>query len=123
MNKKNITIVIILFIIGLLVILWTRLDREPGELDGFAQCLEEKGATFYGTFWCSHCISQKTLFGKSKKFLPYVECSTADRKSQLKVCRDKNIEGYPTWEFADGSRLSGEISLKQLSEKTGCSLP
>jgi len=33
------------------------------------------------------------------------------------------IEGYPTWEFPDGSRQSGEVPFSQLSERSGCPLP
>ncbi len=98
-------------------------DRVPGKLDSFAQCLGEKGATFYGAFWCPHCQAQKALFGKSVKLLPYVECSTPDGKGQLPICKEKKVEGYPTWVFADGSRLSGEIPLATLAEKTSCELP
>jgi hypothetical protein len=29
----------------------------------FAQCLSDKGAVFYGAFWCTHCKSQKQMFG------------------------------------------------------------
>lgn len=98
-------------------------SNTPGPLAPFAACLKDKGATFYGAWWCPHCQNQKKLFGKDQKTLPYVECSTADRRSQTQACIDKKIEGYPTWEFADGSRLSGEVSLDKLSEKTGCELP
>lgn len=123
MNKKLITIVVVVIVIGILAILGIKSTREPGQLDAFAQCLKEKGAIFYGTFWCPHCQNQKALFGKSAKLLPYVECSTPDGRNQLQICKDKNIEGYPTWEFSDGSRESGEVSLNRLSEKTGCLLP
>lgn len=95
----------------------------PSNLDPFAQCLKDKGAIFYGAFWCPHCQNTKRLFGSSEKLLPYVECSTPDGKAQLQACVDKKIESYPTWEFADGSRLTGERTLQELAEKTGCSLP
>jgi hypothetical protein len=98
-------------------------SREPGQLDGFAMCLKDKAVTFYGAFWCSHCQNQKRLFGKSAKLLPYVECSTPDGRGQLSACTEKKIEGYPTWEFADGSRESGEVTLERLAEKSGCTLP
>ena len=98
-------------------------SRQPGTLDEFARCLKDKGATFYGAFWCPHCQNQKAMFGKSAKLLPYIECSTPDGKSQLSICKEKKIEGYPTWEFVDGLRESGEVSLNRLSEKTGCPLP
>lgn len=98
------------------------LASNPGKYDAFAQCLADKGAVFYGAFWCPNCQNQKTLFRGSSKFLPYVECSTPDRQ-QTPECREKKIEGYPTWIFADGSRAVGTQSLEQLAEKTGCALP
>ena len=92
----------------------------PSDLAAFAQCVADSGAKFYGAFWCSHCQSQKAMFGDAADKLPYVECSTPDGKGQLQVCTDKNITGYPTWVFADGSRQSGELSFQTLSDKTGC---
>lgn len=100
-----------------------RANTGAGKLDTFAQCLKDKGAIFYGAFWCPHCQNQKAMFGKSEKFLPYVECSTPDGKSQLQICQDKKIGGYPTWEFVDGSRESGEVPLEKLAQKTACQLP
>ncbi len=97
--------------------------RTPGKYDDFAKCLKDKGAIFYGAFWCPHCQNQKKLFGKSAMYLPYVECSTPDGKAQTQECRDKGIEGYPLWEFSGGERISGEVPLSTLSEKTGCLLP
>lgn len=98
-------------------------NNQPSKLDGFAQCLGEKGATFYGTFWCPHCQNQKRMFGNAARFLPYVECSPANGQGQLPVCTEKEIKSYPTWRFADGSELTGEVPLSQLAEKTSCVLP
>ena len=123
MKNKTIIIVVVLLIIGLSAALWLKSSSQPGELDAFVGCLKEKGAVFYGTFWCPHCQKQKELFGKSAKRLPYVECSTPDGRGQSAICKDKKIESYPTWEFKDGSRLNGEIPLKELADKTGCLLP
>ncbi len=95
----------------------------PGKYDSFTECLKDKGAVFYGAFWCSHCQATKKLFGSSQKSLPYVECSTSNGQAMIQQCVDKKIDGYPTWEFADGSRLNGEIPLAQLAEKTSCELP
>lgn len=97
--------------------------KAPGKLDGFAQCLKDKGAVFYGASWCSYCNAQKDEFGDSKKLLPYVECSTPNGKGQVQKCRDAKIDGYPTWVFPDGSRQSGKVPLETLAEKTGCQLP
>ena len=98
-------------------------NNTPGKLDSFAQCLKDKGAVFYGAFWCPHCQNQKKLFGRSARLLPYIECSTPNGQGQLPICIDKKITGYPTWEFADGSREDGEVSLEKLAEKTSCELP
>lgn len=95
----------------------------PGKYDQFATCLKDKGAKFYGAFWCPHCQTQKKMFGGSQKLLPYIECSNPDGRSQNSLCNNAKIEGYPTWEFADGSRLTGEIQLATLAEKTSCELP
>jgi len=96
---------------------------KPGKLDSFATCIKDSGAKFYGAFWCPHCRNQKAMFGKSAKRLPYIECSTPDGKAQLDVCKKAGVEGYPTWEFPDGTRLSGEVTLETLGEKTQCELP
>lgn len=95
----------------------------PGKYDAFASCIAGSGTTFYGAFWCPHCAAQKDLFGSSADLLPYVECSLPDKTGQTQVCIDAKVQSYPTWQFPDGSRLSGEVSLKGLAEKTGCELP
>lgn len=115
-------IIILIAIAGVFGAGWYAYSR-PAPLDGFTQCLGEKGATFYGAFWCPHCQNQKKLFGRSERLLPYVECSTPDGRSQLPRCAGQKIEGYPTWEFKDGSRKSGEVPLAELAKTTGCSLP
>src|SRR5262245_50308877 len=108
-NKNNIKIFVIVVIVLVLGVLATVLLRGsgspvgPGTYDAFAQCLKDKGAVFYGAFWCPHCQAQKKLFGSSASLLPYVECSTLDGNAQTAVCTDKKIASYPTWEFADGS--------------------
>lgn len=112
-------LIVAIAIIGA-VVYAAKSNRGPGQLDGFATCLKDQGAVFYGTFWCPHCLATKKLFGKSASKLPYVECSTPDGSGQTQVCIDKKIESYPTWIFKDGSQLHGEVSLEALSEKTGC---
>src|SRR3989338_11544789 len=126
-NVKIFISVVALLVLGVLATVLVRggggVNSGPGKYDAFAQCLSEKDAVFYGAFWCPHCQAKKKMFGTSAKLLPYVECSTLNGEGQLPICIDKGISGYPTWEFADGSRLSGEISLEQLALKTACVLP
>lgn len=96
---------------------------QPGVYDEFASCIAESGATFYGAFWCPHCNEQKSMFGRSADLLPYTECSMPDGRTQTEVCTTAGVTSYPTWEFADGSRLSGTQPLSVLAEHSGCVLP
>lgn len=125
-NAKIFIIIIIVLVLGTISTVLLRgsgTPTGPGKYDEFATCLKDKGAVFYGAFWCPHCQATKKLFGSSQKLLPYVECSTPDGNGQTQACIDKGVNSYPTWEFADLSRLTGEIPLEQLAEKTSCVLP
>ena len=95
-----------------------------GKLDSFAQCIKDKGVIFYGAFWCPHCQRTTAMFGSSAKHLPYVECSKPDGKTQTQICIDKKIQSYPTWvSTATTTVLTGEHTLKELSDFTTCPLP
>lgn len=87
-------------------------------LDGFAQCLTDKGVKMYGADWCPHCQNQKKAFGTSFKFVDYTRC---ELKENTQKCLDAKIEGYPTWVFPGGERIEGEASFDQLVEKSSCS--
>lgn len=116
-------VILVLGIIGLALVGPGENPAEDRKYDVFAQCLKDQGAIFYGAFWCPNCKDQKKLFGASEKLLAYVECSTPDGRAQTPFCAEKEIKGYPTWEFTDGSRLSGVTPLQGLAEKTACPLP
>jgi glutaredoxin len=127
-NKKKvrnwiIIIVAILIIVGVAYVLAFNSSNKNGKYDDFAKCLTEKNVTMYGTWWCPHCKDQKELFGKSWQYVNYIECSTPDGNAQLPVCTNAGIEGYPTWELGNGSRIDKVISLKYLSGLTDCTLP
>ena len=96
---------------------------SAGKYDDFAKCLTANDAKMYGAFWCPHCQNQKKSFGSSWQYVNYVECSLPDGRTQTEFCKAQNIEGYPTWEFKDGSRLDGEVAFDVLAEKSGCPLP
>ena len=135
MNNKNIFIlVIVILILGTIAAVMlhpvaSNLPTGPSKYDTFAQCLKDKGAIFYGAFWCPHCQAQKKEFGSSVKYLPYVECSTPDGQGQTQECTNKGITSYPTWILADGTRIPDDspngagVKLETLSEKTSCPLP
>jgi hypothetical protein len=124
MKIKTIIWIVIVVAVAVALVVWlNKIPARAGELDTFATCIKDSGATFYGAFWCPHCQNQKAMFGSSAKLLPYVECSTPDGRGQLAVCKDAGVTGYPTWTFLNASTTSGEVSLEDLSELTNCPLP
>lgn len=115
---------IIIIGVGLAIFTSKKSSQSPDQNTVFAQCLKDQGVKFYGAFWCPHCQAQKRLFGKkASEALNYIECSTADGKAQNETCKAANIESYPTWEFADGSRQKGEMTFAELADRTSCINP
>ena len=90
---------------------------------GFAQCLTDSGMVMYGSFRCPHCLKMKELFGSSFSNIKYVECDQLSRVYDKATCEAKNITGFPTWIFGDGSQDKGEKTFEFFAEKTGCKLP
>src|SRR3989344_3095337 len=101
----------------------SNITSVPSEYDDFARCLKSSGATMYGAYWCPHCQDQKKLFGGSVKYINYVECDPRGDNANPGLCSSKGVEGYPTWEFLDGSFVSGKQTLEFLAIKSGCKLP
>lgn len=112
-------------IVAVALVAWgvLALSQQSTKLDGFASCIKESGATFYGAFWCPHCQAQKAMFKKSARLLPYVECSESDGRTQTKACDEQGVKSYPTWRFKDGSVEEGTLTLEELSGRTGCQVP
>ena len=92
-------------------------NETLGNYDSFAKCLFDNDAVMYGTDWCSHCQNQKAEFGRSFKYVNFVDCD-----AQKEVCLRNNIKGYPTW-VIDGKEYPGEQRLERLAGLTGCKLP
>lgn len=102
----------------------TNSSVPSGKYDTLAQCLTDAGAKMYGASWCSHCKDQKEAFGDSFSKVTYVECATPGNPNvMIQECKNAGIEGYPTWVFSDGSRLTGFQDFQTLADKTGCALP
>jgi uncharacterized membrane protein len=62
--------------------------------------LQQMDAKMYGAHWCSHCYDQKQtlgkqVFDKTNGFVEYVECSKDGINSSFKICKAKEIPGYP----------------------------
>lgn len=118
-------VVIMLVVIAVAIFAWTKLskpDQSLAKKEALAQCLTDKGVKMYGAFWCPHCAAQKKDFESAFSKVTYVECALPDNpRDQTQACKDANIDSYPTWIFADGSRVSGEQTLNDLATKAGCS--
>jgi glutaredoxin len=84
------------------------------ELETFASCLTEKGATMYGTQWCGYCKNQKNTFGDAFSQINYIDCDL-----HKKECRDAGVKGYPTWSI-NGELHSGSKTIRELGALTGC---
>jgi glutaredoxin len=113
--------VLILLIAGAFAGVWY-LGKLRGrqKMDRFAQCISDKGTVMYGLFWCPHCEEQKEIFASSFRNIHYVECGTLDHQEQPQ-CIQQGLRDFPTWQFADGERHAGGLSLQELAVKTGCS--
>lgn len=107
--------VIIILAIFMAIVFFSSRDSGGDEYRPLAECMTAAGVAMYGTDWCPHCQEQKRLFGKAFKEIRYYNCDYA------KACVEQGVEGYPTWIFADGSRLTGTQPLSVLAEKTNCS--
>ena len=76
--------------------------------------LSERGARFYGAYWCSHCINQKETLGKEAfGTIPYFECAEDGANSRRPECKAAGVQGYPTWQL-DGKLFPGERDLDEL---------
>ncbi|MFT7615484.1 MAG: hypothetical protein ACI8Y7_000294 [Candidatus Woesearchaeota archaeon] len=112
----------IILILAIVVLSGCITGAQTADTASFAQCLTEKEVVMYGAFWCSHCADEKKLFGAGWKNMTYVECDAKGKNPQTELCLEKDIAGYPTFIFADESRLEGVQSLEVLAQKTGCIL-
>ncbi|MDD9954264.1 MAG: hypothetical protein OXR66_08080 [Candidatus Woesearchaeota archaeon] len=115
-NKKRINYIIAIVILAFIGYgLFLFLKPQAALHDDLARCLTQNGATMYGTEWCPHCQQQKRAFGKSFKYVHYVNCDTHGAQCEL-----AGVTGFPTWVFREGEPASGEQTLEYLAERVGC---
>lgn len=91
--------------------------------DSFAKCLATRQVKMYGLYWCPHCADQKAMFGGAFRYVPYVECAIKGSKELQTECKAAGVRLFPSWQFGMDPPEAGVLSLKNLSDKTGCSLP
>lgn len=115
-KEHKLASVLIAIAIIFIVVMIVKNNNGSGDL---ASCIKRSGAKFYGSKTCPHCINQKKMFGSDADKLPYIECLSSEGG---KICSEKNIKGYPTWIFADGTRQEGEMTKEALAQKTNCKI-
>jgi hypothetical protein len=92
--------------------------------DSFARCIATKNAKMYGLYWCSHCADQKREFGSAFRYIPYIECASENDPHELTpTCKAAGVKLFPSWQFGADPPKEGVLTLQELSQKTGCSLP
>ena len=90
----------------------------PAEI-ALAEYLAKNNVKFYGAYWCAHCQQQKSLFGAvAASKLPYIECAEGGENSQRQLCKERNIQMFPTWAIK-GKFIPGTLDLKKIAELTG----
>lgn len=98
-------------------------EGEPAaDLVAFAKALTDSGTRFFGAAWCPVCTEQKQLFQDGYQYLPFIEVTNPDRTPN-QIATSEGITQYPTWEFPDGSRVTGVQSLQTLSQRAGVAIP
>lgn len=94
--------------------------QSPAPTAELAACLSDKGAKLYGAYWCSHCNSQKAMFGDGLVNLNYVECDAGGSNGNPDACIAAGIEAYPTWQKPGSTPLVGVQRLESLAVWSGC---
>jgi len=89
----------------------------------FAKYLSNNNIVMYSAYWCPHCNDQKQLFGKKAvEELIIVECAKDGKDNKYKLCQEKGIEGFPSWEI-NNEVYSGTRSLRELAQMTNYKAP
>jgi hypothetical protein len=121
-NKKLLTYGIVLVLLAA-AFLAGRYYRNH-KYDSFAKCLAAKQVRMYGLYWCPHCADQKAMFGGAFRYVLYVECAVKDKPGELApACKAAGTKLFPSWQFGVDPPKEGVLSMQELSDKTGCSLP
>jgi hypothetical protein len=119
----------IVIVAGVLLAAWVGYDyysssQKISTLDSFAKCVSSKGLRMYGAWWCPHCAEQKELFGYAFQHVNYTECGIEGQTHSVnEQCKKEGVKNFPTWQFSDGSRHEGTLTLSALADKSGCKLP
>jgi hypothetical protein len=98
---------------------WLVTSRSGNSEMTLAAHLQKTGAKLYGAWWCPHCYEQKQLFGREAVQASFkslaIECAEDGVQSQIELCRQQEIKGFPTW-IIKGQKYPGVQSPAKLAE-------
>lgn len=113
-NHKKILIISIVSIVFVLIVGGIGFSYmntlKPAALDGFAQCLTDKGAIMFGSSSCQYTHAQQGMFGNSARFI-----------DSRDFTKDPNIKITPTW-LINGDYYENVQTFDRLASLTGCEL-
>lgn len=92
------------------------------DLVQFARDLAANGVDFFGSSSCPACTAQRDLFSDGRDDLPFIEVTNPDGTFNS-VAAANNITQVPTWDFPNGTRLTGVQTLQALSDASGVPIP
>ncbi len=119
MNKKNITIIVILLIIGLTYSINVILkNRESDTSLKFIECLDEKGVVIYGTLTCPACTYLAESLGGYKVIDKiFVDCIENNER-----CNQEMKTGFVPEIQIRGLLYEGETTPESLAQEVNCKL-
>ncbi|MCA9200557.1 MAG: peptidylprolyl isomerase, partial [Planctomycetales bacterium] len=91
------------------------------DLISIATQLAESGAVLWGTPWDTATLAQRELFQDAARFLPLQNAMDGHRRWTTDA-QAAEITRLPTWIFANGSRLEGEQSIRDIATAAGITL-
>lgn len=114
MKKQSwITLGIILLVIIVAIVIISLKNPNSGVDPEVAKCIGSK-SVLYTKLGCTHCETQKKMFGESYQHLTLVDCFY-----EIETCMNKSIQGTPTW-IIDGKQYIGVQDIETLKRVTGC---
>lgn len=104
--------IIFLVIVIAFVIIYLKNNSSSVEPE-VAKCIGSK-SILYSKLGCTHCETQKKMFGDSYQYLTVVDCFY-----EKEICLNASISGTPTW-IVDGKQYIGVQEIETLQRITGC---
>ena len=111
-----IIITIGLYLISGVITRYTGYAVSEQVIDDFAACLEQQDITLYINTETPEEILKKN---EIINYLPYVKIMNCKRDKE--TCDEIGIIGFPTW-LINNQIITGELTLQDLSEFSGCRL-